>query len=67
MQIIHKGHVLSQSQLDAIVTVFNEVMRGHHRGRKKLEDAIDKALLEAGCPVPVTADSSNVAAASSAQ
>ncbi|HGM8089290.1 TPA: hypothetical protein ACKP9S_005699 [Pseudomonas aeruginosa] len=67
MQIIHKGHVLSQAQLDAIVPVFNEVMRGHNRGRKKLEDAIDKALLEAGCPVPETSDSSNVPAPSSAQ
>ncbi|HGM7876966.1 TPA: hypothetical protein ACKRQV_001229 [Pseudomonas aeruginosa] len=67
MQIIHKGHALNQAQLDAIVPVFNEVMKGHHKGRKKLEEAIDKALLEAGCPVPATPDSSDVTAHASAQ
>lgn len=56
MQIIHKGHALDQAQLDAIVPVFNEVMKGHHKGKKKLEDAIDKALLKAGCPVPSAAE-----------
>lgn len=52
MRIIHRGHELSQQQLDAIVPVLNESMRGKHRGKHRLEAAIDKALGAAGCPVP---------------
>lgn len=51
MGIIHHGVELNQKQLDAIVPVMNEVMYGKHRGKKKLEAAIDKALDAAGCPV----------------
>lgn len=51
MRIIHHGHELTQQQLDAIVPVLNEAMNGKHRGKKRLEAAIDKALQEAGCPV----------------
>lgn len=51
MSIIHRGVVLNQQQLDAIVPVLNQSMDGKHRGRKRLEAAIDKALEEAGCPV----------------
>lgn len=52
MRIIHRGHELSQQQLDAIVPVLNESMRGKHPGKKRLEAALDKALEAAGCPVP---------------
>lgn len=48
MHIIHRGHELSQQQLDAIVPVLNESMHG----KQRLEAAIDKALEAAGCPVP---------------
>lgn len=52
MRIIHRGHELSQQQLDAIVPVLNASMRGKHPGKKRLEAALDKALEAAGCPVP---------------
>ncbi|ASJ88653.1 TPA: hypothetical protein RJN57_000491 [Pseudomonas aeruginosa] len=51
MRIIHRGVELNQAQLDAIVPVLNDSMRGLIRGKKKLEAAIDKALEEAGCPL----------------
>lgn len=55
MRIIHRGHVLNQQQLDAILPVLRESMNGRHRGKKKLEAAIDQALEAAGCPVPAEA------------
>ena len=51
MGIIHHGVELDQQQLDAIVPVMNEAMNGRHRGKKKLEEAVDKALEAAGYPV----------------
>lgn len=51
LRIIHRGVVLDQQQLDAIVPVLNDSMNGVIRGKKKLEAAIDKALEAAGCPV----------------
>lgn len=51
MGIIHHGVELNQQQLNAIVPVMNEAMNGKHRGKNKLEEAVDKALEAAGCPV----------------
>lgn len=51
MSIIHHGVALTQQQLDAIVPTLNESMQGRHRGKKRLEAAIDAALEAAGCPV----------------
>lgn len=50
MQIIHNGVVLNQRQLDAVLPVFSESMRGHHNTKKKLNAALDQALVAAGCP-----------------
>lgn len=55
LRIIHRGVVLDQQQLDAIVPVLNDSMNGVIRGKKKLEAAIDKALEAAGCPVTESA------------
>lgn len=52
MSITHRGHVLTQQQLDAIVPVLNNKMQGKIRGAKAFEAAVDKALEAAGCPVP---------------
>lgn len=52
MRIIHRGHVLNQQQLDAILPVLQDSMSGRYRMKKKLEAAIDRALEEAGCPLP---------------
>ena len=51
MSVIHHGVKLTHQQLDAIVPVLNESMQGKHRGKKRLEAAIDRALEAAGCPV----------------
>jgi len=52
MRILHRGHELNQDQLDAIVPVLNESMQGKYRQKKKLEAAVDAALVAAGCPIP---------------
>lgn len=57
MGIIHHGVALNQQQLDAIVPVLNESMQGMHRGRKRLLEAMDRALEAAGCPVTPTNES----------
>lgn len=51
MSIIHRGHALTQQQLDAIVPVMNRSMHGEIK-MKNLGAEIDKALEAAGCPVP---------------
>lgn len=55
MSIIHNGHELTQEQLDAITPVLKDSMNGRYRTKKKFHEAIDKALQEAGCPLPVDA------------
>lgn len=52
MVIEHRGHILSRQQQDAITPVLRESMRGRFGSCKVLLEAMDKALEEAGCPVP---------------
>jgi hypothetical protein len=51
MIIIHRGHKLSQQQLDAILPVLRQQAQGKI-SKRKLNKAIDDALEAAGCPVP---------------
>lgn len=51
LQVIHRGHSLSQEQLDALVPVLNKSMR-KRMSKKKFEEECDAALIAAGCPVP---------------
>lgn len=51
MVIIHRGHELSQQQLDVILPVFKDHMK-RRISKKKLHQGIDDALEAAGCPVP---------------
>ena len=50
MSIVMQGHTLNQRQLDAIVPVMNDLMRGKV-SQKKFEQVCVKALEEAGCPL----------------
>lgn len=51
MKIIHRGHVLTQQQLDALVPVLNRSMQGDIK-KRDFEAECDKALEAARCPVP---------------
>jgi F0F1-type ATP synthase delta subunit len=51
MKIIHRGHSLTQQQLDALVPVMNRYMHGEIK-KRDFEAEVDKALEAAGCPVP---------------
>lgn len=50
MSINLKGHILNQRQLDAIVPVMNDLMKGKV-SQKKFEQACVDALEQAGCPL----------------
>ena len=50
LSITHRGHKLTQQQLDALVPVLNERMHGKI-SEQEFEAAVDGALEKAGCPV----------------
>lgn len=52
LSISHRGHELTQRQLDVLVPVLNRRMHGEIKERD-FEAECDKALNAAGCPVPV--------------
>ncbi len=54
LSIVHRGHELTQQQLDALIPVLNRSMRGEIN-KRKFEAECDKALEAAGCPVPSNA------------
>lgn len=51
LTIMHRGHKLTQQQLDTLVPVLNDNMQGKIR-KGGFEAAADAALEAAGCPVP---------------
>ena len=53
LSITHRGHKLSQPQLDALVPVLNRMMRGEIK-KRDFDAECEKAMTEAGCPVPLT-------------
>jgi len=52
MSVIHRGHELTQPQLDCFTIILNEQMNGKHRGQAKLEAALEAKCVEKGCPIP---------------
>lgn len=52
MSIIHRGHELTQPQLDCFTRILNEQMNGKHRGQVKMEAAFEALCAEKGCPIP---------------
>ena len=57
MGLIHRGVELTQGQVNAIIPVLNSGIRK----RAAFEDAIDRALVEAGCPVVLQEEQSEAA------
>lgn len=51
LKIIHRGHNLTQQQLDALVAMLNRYMHGEIK-KRDFDAEVDKALEAAGCPVP---------------
>lgn len=52
MSVTHRGHVLTQAQLDAMTLVLNEQLGGQHKGLKKFTAAFERKCAERGCPIP---------------
>lgn len=50
LEITHRGHVLNQTQVNALIPVLNKRMRSR-MSLAKFEEECDKALEEAGCPL----------------
>lgn len=53
LRISHRGHTLTQEQLDAITPVLNAIMQGEIEDDESVRfAAVEKALKDADCPVP---------------
>lgn len=60
LRISHRGHTLTQEQLDAITPVLNAIMQDEIEDDESVRFAtIEKALKDADCPVPRENDHRN--------
>lgn len=60
LRISHRGHTLTQEQLDAITPVLNAIMQDEIEDDESVRfAAIEKALKDADCPVPKENDHRN--------